>query len=78
MKGMILSMPMHDVQAAFKEFYWEGLTVISEPSEAPCGRLHALIEDPNGILIDISENIPLQDLCANDDGFERPFISEAI
>lgn len=64
--GMILSMPVRDVMAAHQEAYWEGLNVISEPEKALCGRKHFFVEDPNGILIDVAENVPLEGLMDDD------------
>jgi catechol 2,3-dioxygenase-like lactoylglutathione lyase family enzyme len=55
--GMILNMPVRDVDAAYDELYWEGVSLVSEPSDAACGRRHFFVEGPNGILIDVTENI---------------------
>jgi len=59
-KGMILNYPVKDVQAAYQDCYFEGLNIVSEPSLAICGRNHFFVEDPNGILIDIAEDIDLE------------------
>lgn len=56
--GMILNYPVKDVRAAYQQYYWEGLNIISEPESASCARRHFFIEDPNGILIDIAEHAP--------------------
>lgn len=58
--GMILSYPVNDVDKAYEEFYWEGLTIVSEPANSVCGRRHFFIEDPNGMLVDVAENIQLE------------------
>lgn len=58
--GMILSYPVADVRTAYQNLYWEGLTLVNEPSETYCGRLHFMVVDPNGILVDVSENIPVE------------------
>lgn len=65
--GMILSMPVHDVMAAHQEAYWEGLNVITEPANANCGRKHFYVEDPNGILITVAENVPLETVLSEDE-----------
>lgn len=55
--GMILNYPVRDVRASYQQLYWEGLNIVSEPADAPCLRKHFFVEDPNGILIDIAEDI---------------------
>ena len=60
--GMILNMPVANVDAAYQEVYWEGLNIISEPEVAICGRNHFFVEDPNGILIDVAENLDIDEL----------------
>lgn len=61
-KGLILNFPVDDSKTAYERLYLEGLTMISEPSDALCGRKHFFVEDPNGVLIDVAENIPLEKL----------------
>ena len=61
-RGMILSFPVHSAQKAFLELYMEGLNVLSEPEPALCGRSHFFVEDPNGILIDVAEEIDIEGL----------------
>ena len=65
--GMILNMPVEDVMSAHQEAYWEGLNVVSEPKPALCGRKHFFIEDPNGVLVDVAENVDLKTLMSTDD-----------
>ena len=63
--GMILNMPVKDVGAAYQELYWEGLNIVSEPEAVLCGRKHFFVEDPNGILIDIAENVAIETVIDN-------------
>lgn len=58
--GMILSYPVSDVKASYQEMYWEGLQILSEPEDAVCGRKHFFVEDPNGILVNIAEDIDVE------------------
>ena len=74
-QGMILSMPVADVRKAYQELYWDGLELLDEPKDAPCGRLHFMVEDPNGILIDVSENIPMPVFGSADETRERSYAS---
>lgn len=53
--------------ASHQEAYWEGLEVVCEPRDALCGRKHFFIEDPNGILVDVAENVPLSELMNDDE-----------
>lgn len=66
-KGMILNMPVHDVAGAHQEAYWEGLDIVSEPAPALCGRKHFFLEDPNGVLVDVAENVDIKTLMSQDD-----------
>lgn len=65
--GMILNMPVASVDNAHQEAYWEGLKIVSEPAPALCGRKHFFIEDPNGLLIDVAENLPLESVMGADE-----------
>jgi len=58
-QGMILNYPVNNVIEFYDHAYHDGLTLISEPKDAPCGRKHFYIEDPNGILINVAQNIEL-------------------
>lgn len=64
--GMILNYPVKDVRASYQQMYWEGLNIVSEPSEAPCLRKHYFVEDPNGILIDIAMDVKTKKFAAVD------------
>ncbi len=77
-QGMILSMPVNDVDKAYEELYWEGLEMLGEPAEAVCGRMHFMVEDPNGILIDVTKNIPIPAFVKADGTLERSYISDAV
>ncbi|MCB1531941.1 MAG: glyoxalase [Alphaproteobacteria bacterium] len=59
--GIILNFPVEDVQKTYDEFYIEGLEVLNEPKVSICGRKHFFVVDPNGILIDVAENVPLSE-----------------
>ena len=58
--GMILSYPVADVKATYQEMYWEGLSILSEPEDALCGRKHFFVEDPNGILVNVAQEIEIE------------------
>ena len=58
-QGMILSFPVENLQTSYDHAYWEGLTIISEPETSECGHRHFMVEDPNGILIDVTEFMPV-------------------
>lgn len=72
-KNMILSFPVPDVEAMYKAIYLEGLDIVSEPHDAICGRKHFFVEDPNGILVDVAQNIPLESLMKKEE-MEEAFI----
>lgn len=65
-QGMILNFPVADAQAAYEQSYIDGLSVLGEPKDVLCGRKHFFVEDPNGILIDVAEEIDLQALISED------------
>jgi uncharacterized glyoxalase superfamily protein PhnB len=77
-QGMILSMPVPDVRASYMAAYWEGLDIVSEPVETCWGRLHFMVEDPNGILIDVSQNVPAQGFVKQDGSEERVFLTDCV
>lgn len=56
-QGMILNYPVTDVMSFYDHAYYEGLNLKSEPQDVICGRKHFFVEDPNGILIDVAENV---------------------
>ena len=65
--GLILNLPVENVDQAYDCFYFEGLNVISKPKAAICGRKHFFIEDINGNLIDVAQNIPLELVWPHDE-----------
>ena len=65
--GLILNFPVDDVNEAFQKLYWDGLAAVSDPKTALCGRKHFFVRDPNGILIDVAENIDLESLVGSSD-----------
>ncbi len=54
-QGLILNFPVENVNEAYRALYLEGLEIETELSLAPCGRRHFMIQDPNGVLIDVME-----------------------
>lgn len=62
--GMILNFPVEDVEQAHSDLYLEGLDIVSEPKMSMCGRKHFFVEDPNGILINVAENVALEETMA--------------
>lgn len=57
-KGMILHLPVGNADMAYQQLYWEGVSIIREPSIVPdIGAKHFYVEDPNGILIFIAEAV---------------------
>lgn len=65
-QGLILSFPVEDVADAYRKLYLEGLNILGEPDVVLCGRRHFLVEDPNGILISVAENVALEDILDPD------------
>lgn len=59
--GVILNFPVEDVEKAYDELYIEGLEILDKPKISICGRKHFFVVDPNGILINVAENVPLED-----------------
>ncbi len=70
-QGMILNYPVEDAQVAYQQNYIDGLSVLSEPQTVLCGRKHYFVEDPNGILIDVAEEVDIESLICeeNQDSF---------
>ena len=64
--GMILSYPVADVKASYQEMYWEGLPILSEPEDALCGRKHFFVEDPNGILVNIAQEVEVDNALSSE------------
>lgn len=58
-QGGILSFVVDDVDAAFADANDRGLKVIAPPRDLFYGQRSMLIEDPNGLLVDISTPIPM-------------------
>ena len=63
-KGMILNMPIRNAAETFDDVYYDGLDILSPPRDAMCGRKHFFVSDPNGILLDLAENVDLDVLNA--------------
>ena len=65
--GLMLSYPVDNVIKFYDYAYHEGLTLLSEPNDALCGRKHFYVEDPNGVLVDVAENIDLNKIVSIED-----------
>jgi len=65
-QGVLLNYPVKNVLKFYDYAYHEGLSLVSEPKDVLCGRKHFFIEDPNGILIDVSEPIEISTLVGVD------------
>lgn len=55
-QGIVLSYPVDSVNETYRHLYMEGIEIEGEPSVSACGRRHFMFRDPNGILIDVSED----------------------
>lgn len=55
-KGLILNLPVENVDLAYKQLYWDGAEIMMEPKFERCGRKHFMVTDPNGVLIDVMED----------------------
>jgi len=69
-QGMLLNYPVDSVVQFYDYAYHEGLKLLSEPKDSPCGRKHFYVEDPNGILIDVAENIEVSNGLTDEEGRE--------
>jgi len=73
--GLILSFPVKDAKAMYDKLYDEGLDLVSEPEYAKCGRKHFFVEDPNGILINIAEEIDARELMSPEEFQDLCFVA---
>ncbi len=73
--GMILNYPTKDVKALYVKLYEDGLDLITEPSHAKCGRKHFFVEDPNGILIDVAEDVALAEVMSPEEFKDLCFVA---
>jgi catechol 2,3-dioxygenase-like lactoylglutathione lyase family enzyme len=73
--GMILNFPTEDVKATYEKLYDEGLDIVSEPEDAKCGRKHFFVEDPNGILIDVAEEVDMEKLMSPEELKDLCFVA---
>lgn len=55
--GMMLTHPVLNVQAARDQFYFEGVQIITSPDACLSIKDQFLIEDPNGVLIMVVDNV---------------------
>ncbi len=65
--GMILNYPVENVEKTYDDLYLEGLDIVTETKISICGRKHFFVKDPNGILIDVAANVPLEQAMAEDE-----------
>jgi len=73
--GMILNFPTDKVQKIYDRLYDEGLDIVSEPVDAKCGRKHFYVEDPNGILIDVAEEVDMTTLMSPEELKDLCFVA---
>lgn len=69
-QGIILNYPVKNADDFHNYAYHEGLSLMSEPKDALCGRKHFYIEDPNNILIDVAENINIESLISSNENLD--------
>ena len=58
-QGLILSMPVQDVKAAYENLYMEGLEMYKEYGVDMHGKNHFVVYDPNGVLINVHEPLDI-------------------
>ena len=75
--GLVLNYPVENTNLAYQQFYWEGLNILSEPVKVPCGRKYFLIEDPNGNLINVTQDVPIDTVISAEDFRERCVVQTA-
>lgn len=56
-QGLLLNFPVKRVNDVYKDMYMEGLDILGKPAIASCGRRHFMVSDPNGVLIDVMEEV---------------------
>lgn len=54
-QGLILNFPVSDIVDAYERYYMKGLEIKTKPKLSPYGRRHFMVEDPNGVLIDVMQ-----------------------
>ena len=54
-QGVILNLPVRDVQKAYDELYMEGLDMFKGLGDDANGQRHFVVYDPNGVLINVVE-----------------------
>ena len=52
-KGLILNFEVEDVDAEYARLVTEGAPILQELRSEPFGQRHFIVQDPNGVLIDV-------------------------
>lgn len=63
-QGLILSLEVGDAKAAYDRLYMEGLELYKEYGRDLHGRPHFVVYDPNGVLVNVFEKLPVTDCLA--------------
>jgi len=58
-KGVILSLVVQNVSDAYDSLYHEGLTMYKDLSQDIFGDHNFVVEDPNGVLVDVREPLTI-------------------
>ncbi len=72
-EGVWLSLAVKDVDAEFERLYGEGLRFLEKPTDQPWGERTCALEDPNGVLIYVSQKID-----SMDDSFKEFVVEESV
>ncbi len=57
-RGVLYTLEVADVAAAYAQLRAQGVPRLLELRDEPWGQRHCIIQDPNGLPIDIVQNIP--------------------
>lgn len=56
--GLLLNFEVEDVDAIYERLIGEGVTVLLPIKDEEFGQRHFIVQDPNGVLIDVIKPIP--------------------
>jgi len=56
--GLILNFEVEDVDAIYKKLVDTGLTIVLPVKDEDFGQRHFIVQDPNGVLLDVIKPIP--------------------